>query len=153
MKHRFFQNAAPNSSGITLIEILMVLALLVILMSFAMPSVNGAVNKAEMNSTLENVQYSVQQAQRTARMNETRVSMNISPSALEATQTITFSSPGKNGAGSDLSVQDFNLPPEIAVISDHDSFIFDERGMVENPGRIILVSMVDESVTSTVLVQ
>jgi len=136
--------------GITLIEILLVLGLLAILASFAVPSVSGAVSKAEMKSTLENIQYSLQTARRTARMTETEVSMHISPAAQEMTQTITFSSPGKGGAGTKLQIQDFSLPPDIMLISDRDSFRFDERGLVEEPGRILLVSKVDESITSTI---
>ena len=127
----------------------MVLGLLAILLSFAMPSVSGAVSKAEMKSTLENVQYSLQQARKTARMMESPVSMNISPSGSETTQSITFSSPRKS-ADSKLHIQDFYLPPEITLISDQDSFVFDERGLVENPGRILLVSVDDENVTSTI---
>ena len=136
--------------GITLIEILLVLGLLAILLSFAVPSVSGAVSKAEMKSTLENIQYSLEVARRTARATETEVSMHISPAEQEITQVITFSSPGKGGANNHLQIQDFTLPPDIALVSDHDSFIFDERGLVEEPGRILLVSKVDESVTSTI---
>jgi hypothetical protein len=147
--NRFQKNPVPLSKGVTLIEILLALGLLIILLSFAMPSVSGAVGKAEMKSTLENVRYSIQAARRTARVTETVISMNISPSGQETTQTISYSSPGKNGAGDDLRLQDFKLPPEILLISDHESFLFDERGQVENPGRILLVFTLDESVTAT----
>ena len=136
--------------GITLIEILLVLGLLAILASFAVPSVSGAVGKAEMKSTLENIQYSLQTARKTARMTETEVSMHISPAEQEITQTITFWSPGKGGTSNKLQIQDFTLPPDIVLISDQDSFSFDERGLVEEPGRILLVSKVDESITSTI---
>lgn len=136
--------------GITLIEILLVLGLLAILASFAVPSVSGAVGKAEMKSALENIQYSLQTARRTARMTETEVSMHISPAEQEITQTITFWSPRKGGASNKLQIQDFTLPPDIVLISDQDSFSFDERGLVEEPGRILLVSKVDESITSTI---
>jgi Tfp pilus assembly protein FimT len=139
-----------KAKGITLIEILLVLGLLAILMSFAVPSVSGAVSKAEMKSTLENIQYSLQVARRTARMTETEVSMHISPAEQETTQTITFSSPGKGGTSNHLQIQDFTLPAEIVLISDHDAFRFDGRGLVEEPGRILLVSRVDESITSTI---
>ena len=139
----------PISKGVTLIETLLVLGLLIILLSFAMPSVSGAVGKAEMKSTLENVRYSIQAARRTARVNETVVSMNISPSGQGTTQTISYSSAGKNGARNDLRLQEFRLPPEILLISDHESFRFDEIGQVENPGRILLVFTLDESVTAT----
>ena len=135
--------------GVTLIEILLVLGLLAILLSFAVPSVSSAVNKAEMESTLENIQYSLQLARRTARVTETEVTMHISPVDQEITQIITFSSPGKGGSGNHLQIQDFTLPPDIVLVSDHDSFLFDKRGLVKEPGRILLVSTVDESVTST----
>ena len=139
-----------KEKGITLIEILLVLGLLAILVSFAVPSVSGAVSKAEMKSTLENIQYSLEVARRTARVNETGVSMHIAPAEQEAIQVITFSSPGKSGAGNNLHIQDFALPPDIVLISDQDSFIFDERGLVEEPGHILLVSKEDESITSTI---
>ena len=147
MKNRVCKKPGSNSKGITLIEILLVLGLLAIVLSFAMPSVNGAVDRAEMKSTFENVQYSVQAARRTARMNETAISMNFSPSLQQATQTITFSSPDKKRAS--LPIQDFSLPSDIVLISDQESFFFDERGLVKNPGSIVLVSAVDESLKST----
>ena len=139
-----------KEKGITLIEILLVLGLLAILVSFAVPSVSGAVSKAEMKSALENIQYSLQVARRTARVTETGVSMHISPVEQDTTQSITFSSPDKSGASNNLHIQDFTLPPDIVLISDQDSFIFDERGLVEEPGRILLVSKEDESITSTI---
>ncbi len=149
MINRPQKTPVPISKGVTLIEILLALGLLIILVSFAMPSVSGAAGKVEMKSTLENVRYSIQAARRTARVTETVVSMNISPSGQESSQTISYSSPGKTGAGNDLRLQEFKLPSEILLISDHESFLFDERGQVENPGRILLVSTLDESVTST----
>jgi Tfp pilus assembly protein FimT len=143
------KNPVSNSKGITLVEILLALGLLVILLSFAMPSVSNAVNISEMKATLENVRYSLHIASRTARVTETSVSVNISDSGQDTTQTITFTSPGKDEVDSNLRIQDFRLPSEILLISDHKSFVFDERGQVENPGRILLVSTLDEAVTST----
>ncbi len=136
--------------GITLIEILLVLGLLAILLSFAVPSVSGAVSKAELKTTMENIQYSLEVARRTARMTETEVSMHISPVEQESAQVITFSSPGKGGASNHLQIQDFTLPPDVVLVSDQDLFLFDKRGLVEEPGRILLVSRVDESLTSTI---
>ena len=153
MNNKLLKNPASNPLGITLVEVLLALGLLVILLSFAMPSVSNAVSKTEMKATLENVRYSLQTARRTARMTETAVSMNISDPGQETTQTITFSSPGKDEADSNLRIQDFRLPSEILLISDRKSFVFDERGQVENPGRILLVSTVNEAVTSTLNVK
>jgi len=150
MKTRQLRHSASHSKGITLIEILLVIGLMVILLSFAMPSVSGAAIKAEMDSTFENVQYSLQMAQKVARSTESKVVMNISPATQGAAQTITFTSQRKNGTGSNLQIQDFRIPDGVVLVSDHDSFVFDGRGLVENPGSVTLVSKVDETVTSTI---
>ena len=57
-----------HARGITLVEILLVISLLVILLSFAIPSMGGAAAKAEMTATVENVQHSIQSARNMARM-------------------------------------------------------------------------------------
>ncbi len=137
------------SRGITIVEILLVVSLLIIIVSFAMPSIGGAAAKAEMTAAFENVQYSIEAARNIARMNEAGVSVNFETLADETAQNISFTSPGE-GAGHRISeLQDYRLPADILLISDHKSFIFDERGLVEKPGKVILVSKTDDSVTST----
>ena len=67
------------------------------------------------------------------------------------TQTISFASASKKTVPA-VQIQDFNLPPEIMMVSDRESFVFDERGLAENPGTILLVSTSDESITSSITV-
>jgi len=153
MKITQLRQPASYSKGITLIEILLVIGLLVILLSFAIPSVSGSATKAEMDSTLENVQYSLHMARKVARMTESTVVMNISPAVMDKTQIITFASPEKNGQNSNLQIQDFRIPDDILLVADHGSFVFDGRGLVENPGSVMLVSKVDESITLSIDVQ
>jgi type II secretory pathway pseudopilin PulG len=153
MKNELLKKPASLAQGITLIEILLVLGLLTILLAAAMPSVSGAVSKAELESTLENVRFSVEAARKAARISEATVFMNISNSEQEAIQTITFSSPGKSGAGNLLLIQDFRLPAEIMLVSDQESYVFDKRGLVEKPGSILLVSRTDDSLTSSLEVK
>ena len=136
-----------RSQGITLIEILLVVGLLVVLLSFAVPSINGAAIKTEMAAAQEHVEYSLQAARRTARMSESPVQMNISPAESGTPQLITFSAPGERGSGSVQQIQDYNMPRDIALVSDQATFLFDERGLVRNPGQIQLISKADESVT------
>lgn len=150
MKNKQLRHPASHSKGITLIEILLVVGLLVVLLSFAMPSVSGAAVKAEMNATFENVQYSLQMARKVARATESTVVMNISAEQPGAAQVISFTTPGKNGAAGQLQIQDFSVPQDVVLISDHDAFVFDDRGLVENPGEVMLVSKVDESVSTTI---
>jgi len=150
MKTTHLRHPASHSKGITLIEILLVTGLMVILLSFAIPSISGATIKAEMDSTYENVQYSVQMARKMARATESTMVMNVSPATEGSAQSITFTSPGTNRKSNSLQIQDFSVPDNVVLVSDHDSFVFDERGLVENPGQVLLVSKVDENVTSTI---
>ncbi|MFC1690096.1 Tfp pilus assembly protein FimT/FimU [Pseudomonadota bacterium] len=153
MNKLLLRSPSSNSKGISLIEILLGLAVLVILLSFAMPSASGAAIKAEMSVAVENIQHSIQAARQTARVNEMSIAMNISTDNDTASaQVISFSATHPKKARQ-VQIQDFNMPPEIMIVSDQASYQFDERGLVENPGAILLVSTVDETVTSTVNVK
>lgn len=145
-------NPVFRSRGITLVEILLVISVLVILLSFAMPSAGSATARAELKAAFENVQYSVDAARNAARMTESSVSLDIvatgpAPSAAGSAQTLTFGP----SAGPDL--QDYRLPEGIRLVADRDSYVFDERGLVSEPGHILLVSEADESLTSTVEIE
>lgn len=144
------RNPSSNSKGISLIEILLGLAVLVILLSYAMPSVSGAAIKAEMSVALENIQYSIHAARQTARINEAAIVMHVPAGGDRSEpQTISFASASKKKVAA-LQIQDFNLPSEIMMVSDRESFVFDERGLAENPGTILLVSTSDDSITSSI---
>jgi Tfp pilus assembly protein FimT len=157
-------NPVSRSRGITLVEILLILSLLVILLSFAMPSVGSATARAELRATVENVQYSVSAARNVARMTESSVVMSIqSSSPADNVQTIAFSRPGESlgapegtkelGGTQGLGLQEYRLPEGIRLVSDHERFVFDPRGLVGEAGRILLVSAADESISSAVDVE
>ena len=118
-----------------------------------MPSATGATIKAEMSVAVENIQFSIHSARQMARVNEAAVSMNLSGGGeSEAGQSISFT--GEDGEESrSVQIQNFSMPAEIMLLADHDSFVFDSRGLVENPGTIVLVSKVDESITSSISVK
>ena len=145
--------------GITLIEILMILGVLIIMVSFAAPSVSGATARADMRAASENLHYSIRIARNTARMDESIVTMNLLEGEGEAGYRITFSESESSAqspeqpAPEQPGLQDYQFNKEIKVVSDFPSFEFDSRGMVKNPGQITLVSMTDESVTSQILVK
>ena len=160
MNVKGLSNPVFRSRGITLVEILLVISVLVILLSFAMPSAGSATARAELKAAFENVQYSVGAARNVARMTESSVSLNIVATGPEpsgtssvlssaggSAQTITFG----RSAGPDL--QDYRLPEGIRLVADRDSYVFDERGLVSEPGHILLVSEADESLTSTVEIE
>ena len=142
--HRKFKH---HYQGFTLIEILLMLGFLVIIASFAAPSMSGAAARADMRAASENLQHSIQSARNTARMTESKVTMNILEEEQgEQGQRITFavSGPGLKALGQ-AGLQDDRLPVDIKLVSDYSSYEFDGRGIVENPGVITLVSRTDES--------
>lgn len=153
MKIKQFRHSAHHSKGVTLIEILMVVGVLVILLSFAMPSVSDAAIKAEMNAAAENVQYSLQMARKAARSTESEWTMHVSPALEDSVQTITFTASGNSINSQGFRIQDFTMPGGIALVSNQDSFVFDGRGLVRNPGRVLLVSREDENVTTVIEIQ
>ena len=145
--------------GITLIEILVILGVLIVIASFAAPSVSGATARADMRAASENLHYSIRIARNTARMDESIVTMNLldgedgvgyritfteSESAAQAPEKLASEQPG---------LQDYQFSKEIKVVSDFPSFEFDHRGIVKNSGQITLISMTDESVTTQILVK
>lgn len=153
MKKTLLRNPSSNSKGVTLIEILLVLGVLVVLLSFAVPSYSGATIQAEMKATTENVLYSLQAARNMSRSTESSITLSITPSSQTAGQIIHYSSTDPDRVSRGAHIQDYNLPEDIMLVTDHDSFVFDERGLVTNPGQIILVSKTDEAVTSTIEVR
>jgi len=140
-----------RSRGVTLIEILLVLGLLVIIASFAAPSMSNASARADMRAASENLQYSIRTARNTARMTESTVTMNIleeGPGNQGQRVTFSVSRPGLTDTGKS-GLQEDLLPVGIKLVSESSSYEFDGRGMVQNPGVITLVSMTDESLTTS----
>ena len=139
-----------RSRGVTLVEILLVISLLVILLSFAIPSMSGATAKADLTAAVENVEYSIDVARNTARMNESGITVDFKTYAGEQAQVVSFS---RSASGSSAGIPEYRLSEDIELLTDQEYFVFDERGLVENPGTITLVSRVDESVMATVEVR
>ena len=140
--------------GVTLVEILLILSLLAIIASLAVPSMSGATAKAEMRAASENMQFSIRSAKNTARMTESTVNMILSEGAGEQAQLITFSvsRSGLKALGQP-GLQENRLPMNIKLVSDYSSYEFDSRGMVQNPGMITLVSLTDESLITNIEVK
>lgn len=147
MKINYKNTSFKHARGITLVEILLVISLLVILLSFAIPSMGGAAAKAEMTATVENVQHSIQSARNMARMNEVEVTIVFNAPAGQEARKIEFDSRVHTG------ILNYDLPADVVLIADRDNFVFDQRGLVENPGHILLVSKADDSVSATLEVQ
>jgi prepilin-type N-terminal cleavage/methylation domain-containing protein len=142
------QHPVTRARGITLIEILLVISVMAIMVAFALPAADTATARAELKAAVENLEYSVGTARNVARMTESSISLDIESSTADAPQTISFSYPGQKSGKRGPDIQSYSLPEGIELITDLERFVFDPRGMVEQPGRILLVSRVDEEVSS-----
>lgn len=140
-----------QARGITVIEILMVISLAAILISFAIPSVSGAAARAEMKSATENIEFSIDSARKAARMSGRPVAMHVQRLA-EEPAVIRFSAPGSPNLGFAQTLDEYHLPGDIRLECDRDTYRFDARGMLDAPGQLILVSLVDETITTVVKV-
>jgi Tfp pilus assembly protein FimT len=139
-----------NWRGITLIETLMAIGFLVIIAAFATPSISIATARADMHAASENLQYSIRIARNTARMTESEVTMNIleeGPDGQNQRITFTVSEQGLK-ALAQPGLQENRLPVGIMLVSQNKYFKFNERGFVENPGVITLVSRTNESLVT-----
>ena len=150
MNKKIQSTSLHRSRGVTLVEILLVIALLVILLSFAIPSMSGATAKADMMAAVENVEYSIETARNTARMNESGITVDFKTYAGEQAQVIAFS---RTKSGANAGIQEYRLPEDIELVTNQKNYVFDERGLVATSGTITLVSRVDETVTATVEVK
>lgn len=123
--------------------------MLAVIASFAIPSIGNATARAEMTAATENVRYSVEAARKLARSTESRVVLQLTDAAGTGGQAVAFARvrPGANDA-----VQDYRLPDDVRVVATTGSFVFDPRGLAEQPGQWILVSTADESITETVTI-
>jgi hypothetical protein len=45
-----------------------------------------------------------------------------------------------------LTAPDYRVPDNIRLVPEHATFTFDERGLVRNPGTLLLVSEVDDAI-------
>jgi len=132
--------------GISTIEIIIAVAVLVILVSFASPSISGATTRTEMRAAAENVEYSIRIARNTARMTESEVWMNVLSDEETGRGRITFtlSDKARKSLGQP-ALQTFDLDPAFSILADQSSFGFNHQGIVVNPGEITLVSKDDET--------
>lgn len=151
MTNRIHTISRSRAKGVTLIEILLVIGLLAIVASFAVPSMSSATASAEMKAAVENVEYSIRTARNTARLKETGIAIEISQATPDTAAVIDFSD--ARDANRAIGIAQHQLPEGIDLLSRPAAFEFDKRGLVIEPGTITLVSRADNAVTATIEVR
>lgn len=149
-----FQSIRTRSFGISVVEILVALGVLVVIISFAAPSLSKANARAELEVALENVNLSVNMARNTARQLETDVIMHLQTDQNEKQHSISFSFPTRNAElDSSALLQEFQFPVGIRLVADETSVHFDSMGMVEIPAKLLIVSSLEEGVNERLVIE
>lgn len=143
-----------RSRGITVVEVLIVIAVFLILVSFAIPSINVGTAKADLITATEQFEYSVRLARNTARSTESEVTLQIQPATESEGAVIRFvTENSRETALRQLAHQFEELNPAVLVQSEHARFVFDERGMVREPGQVILAARDDSTLAEILNIQ
>jgi Tfp pilus assembly protein FimT len=115
----------------------------VVVIAFAVPGIDRATARAEMAAATEHVRYSIDTARKLARTTESSVTVQADTPDGSMTRHIRLSGPGLGAA---LTAPDYRVPDNIRLVPEHATFTFDARGLVRNPGTLLLVSEVDDAI-------
>lgn len=146
------KTAKNRSRGISIVEILIAAAVLVVLISFATTAQRTATAKTELRAAAENLEFSVRAARMTARQFETDIIMNINTDPLMERHSVTFTFPPSKARLSS-QLQDFLFSPEIRLVSDAPSVRFDRKGMTDIPATVVLVSSRNDDFSQELLIE
>ena len=149
-----FRSSTARSRGISVLEILIALGLLVVIISFASPSLSNVTAKAELQAAIKNTEFSIRAARQTARILETDVVMKLHTDRKLKQHYISYTFPQRNPQQESANaIQDFQYPPGIRVVSEQDVLHFDSRGVLDRPVKLMLVSVVDDDINERLLIE
>lgn len=149
-----FSNRSPkHCKGITFIEIILVVAVGMILASLAIPSVSMTVAQAELESAQKNLEFSLRLARTAARRADRPVSVEFERNAQGDPIYIRYVSEDQNSLVlRELSEYRAPIAEAVNYVSGSNAFHYNHRGIVDNPGEIILIAKGDQSVSAVVAV-
>lgn len=148
-------NSVPSKiRGVTAVEILIVLGMVAVIVTFFANTFTRTVNKGDLLVAAEGLSFSVQSARNMARTLETDVLMHLNVAPGASNHSIVFSYPNRNESltGENL-LQEFVLPADIRMMTDVSAIHFDARGLVETPANLLLTSQANTLLQESVLVQ
>ncbi len=143
-----------SQRGITILEILIALGVLVVILSFATPSLSNATAKAELKAAVENMEYSIHIARSTARQMNTDVIMHFDNDRKSRNHSIWYTIPARQSADNgEVMLQPYQFSESIRLVTNETKVRFDFRGAVETPVQLVLVAQQDADVTQRLLIQ
>jgi prepilin-type N-terminal cleavage/methylation domain-containing protein len=128
-----------RQKGITAVEVMVVLAVIAILMSFSGSFAGSLTGKANLIVAEEHVLDALQVAKNLSRSSESSTTLSFSREAANLRYRISFKgSEGQQTGPRQMDAPVIHLPDGITVLSETTTFTFDHRGLVEPTGSIVL---------------
>jgi prepilin-type N-terminal cleavage/methylation domain-containing protein len=125
--------------GVTVVEVLVVLAIIAILLSFSGSFVGRLAGQAELTVAEESVLNALRNARNLSRSSESSLTLSLSHDTGDLGYRISIKRPeGRQIGPKQTDVPEVYLPNGIVVLSENMTFTFDYRGLVEPTGSIML---------------
>ena len=129
---------SAKQAGITIIEVLVVLAVIAITVGIATGSTKDLAYRADLRVATEMIQQSVRMARNRARMEEKDMQLMFTDVDEYDQVRIELNSPSERYAQPIL--EDIRLPPGIMIMSPDRQFSFNSRGVLDEPGTITIAA-------------
>jgi Tfp pilus assembly protein FimT len=140
-----------SSKGLSLIEVLVLLAVLAVLLAFADPMLRDNSARLTIKEATVQVALALHNARNSARSGNTPVTVVISTNPSH--NTLLFAYPKDGSGGTVPSLPPVTLPAGILVSSDTAAVTFDPHGTVSAGGSIRLSSSPDTDFYATVMLK
>ncbi len=140
-----------SSKGLSLIEVLVLLAVLAVLLAFADPMLRDNSARSSVKEATVQVALALHNARNSARAGNTPVTVVISTNPSH--NTLLFEYPKDGSSGTVPSLLPVTLPADISVSSDTTAVTFDPQGTVSTGGFIRLTSSSDTNFYATVMLK
>ena len=150
---KFSKSIPKHCKGITFIEIILVVAVAMILASLAIPSVSMTVAQAELESAQKNLEFSLRLARTGALLADSPVRLEFERDEQGEPVFIRYISDDQHSLVlRELSEYRAPISAAVSYVPASNEFHYNHRGIVDNPGDIILIARGDQSVSTVVSV-
>lgn len=140
-----------TETGFSLIEAMIVIAILAITVYLATPSISAMYANNEVEAAQQDIAQSLRKAKQFARSVNTTVTVTLTLNPND--NTIAYTLPdGSNQLPDGIRLNSISLPSQIAVSSANDTntFSFNSLGIIDNTGTITVTSARDANLTKSI---
>jgi len=136
-------------SAFTLVELMILIAIVSILLTISLPSFTSIIANSEMEEAQENYRTAFQYAKTMARISGSSVTVTIATDP----NIISFTLPdGGNVLPDNTTMNPILLPDNISVTASNNTYVFQPNGMISDLSNITLASTRINTINSTLTI-